>query len=146
MSAALTLPYVWATAVDKPMQEPMDGTAFYRRRTENLLQRYLRASLAVGRVPSVVEVTAFRGRATSSRRKNFEDVVIFTVDVESCLTTLDADALKLVVKIALQEYTFAEIAEQLRQDVRTVARNYGKALDRLTKELMKKKLLLRDEK
>lgn len=146
MSAALTLPYVWATAAEplpqsKPDAVSANGVIFYRRRTENLLQRYLRASMAVGRVPAVTQEVAQRGRVSSCRMKNFEDVVIFTIDVEKCLRMLDAEALKLVVKIALQEYMYLEVAEQLRQDVRTIARNYGKALDRLTVEFLKKKLL-----
>lgn len=146
MSAALTLPYVWATACDLSAQRECDtfteGVQFYRRRTENLLQRYLRASLAVGRVASIAEDVTLRGRATNSRMKNFEDVVIFTIDVEKCLRVLDPQELKLVVKIALQEYMFMDVAEQLQQHPRTIARNYWKALDRLTMEFLKRNLLV----
>jgi len=147
MSAALTLPYVWATAGEAPVRRkfiarPSEGLVFYRRRTESLLKRYLRASLAVGRVPSVVEDITLRGRVSSCRMKNFEDVVIFTIDVEKCLKTLEPQALQLVVKIALQEYMMQEVAVQLRQDVRTVTRNYGIALDHLTEAFLRKKLLV----
>ena len=148
MSAALTLPYVWATASAPPLQQERKpatttgGNAFYRRRTEGLLRRYLQASLAVGRVPIVAPDMTLRGRATSCRRKNFEDVVIFTIDVEKCLRMLDAEGLRLVVKIAIQEYMFLDVAEQTGMDVRTVARCYGKALDRLTEEFLKRKLLV----
>ena len=60
MSAALTLPYVWAAAAEplpqsKPEVTSADGAIFYRRRTEGLLRRYLRASMAVGRVPAVTQ-------------------------------------------------------------------------------------------
>jgi hypothetical protein len=149
MSAALTLPYVWATASEAPVRQqdaesPVEGLAFYRKRTEAVLRRYLRASLAVGRVPSVAEDITLRGRATSYRLKNFEDVVIFAIDVEKCLKGLEPQALQLVVKIALQEYMLMEVAEQLRLDVWKVSRSYGKALDRLTAEFLKKGLL--DEK
>ena len=146
MSAALTLPYVWATA-EEPLPQPAsdagstNGVVFYRRRTENLLQRYLRASMAVGRVPAFAQEVSSRGRATNCRMKNFEDVVIFTIDVEKCLKRLDAEALQLVVKIALQEYVYLEVATQLGQDVRTIVRNYGKALDRLTVEFLHRNLL-----
>lgn len=87
MSAALTLPYVWATAcetaVPQPKKEeaPKGEIAFYRKRTERVLRRYLRASLAVGRVPSVAGDLNLRGRATSYQLKNFEDVVIFDLSV-----------------------------------------------------------------
>lgn len=152
MSAALTLPYVWATAAEPlpqpapdvaPMsaEVPANGVIFYRRRTESLLRRYLRASMAVGRVPAFAQEVSQRGRATSCRMKSFEDVVIFTIDVEKCLKRLDKEDLQLVVKIALQEYMYLEVAAQLGQDVRTVVGNYGKALDRLTVEFLHKKLL-----
>lgn len=147
MSAALTLPYVWATAEETSARRrfaapPISGLAFYRKHTEGLLRRYLRASLAVGRVPSVVGDITLRGRVSSYRMKNFEDVVIFTIDVEKCLKALDPRALQLVVKVALQEYTFLEAAEQFRQNVRIVTRNYGAALDLLTIEFLKRKLLV----
>jgi hypothetical protein len=145
MSAALTLPYLWATACEAPANnnasDNQAGLPFYRKRTEALLRRYLRASLAVGRVPSVMEDTTLRGRASSYRLKNFEDVVIFSIDIEKCLATLDPQALRLVVKVVLQEYMLMEVAEQLRQDVWRVSRSYGKALDRLTAEFLKKGLL-----
>jgi hypothetical protein len=146
MSAALILPYVWATAVEvsapqRNSESSTEGLAFYRKRTEGILQRYLRASIAVGRVSSVAGVTTLRGRASHCRLKNFEDVVIFAIDVEKCLKTLNPQALQLVVRIALQEYMMIEVAEQFRQDVRTVRRNYGKALDWLTAEFLRKKLL-----
>lgn len=144
MSAALVLPCVWATAAPAQRlqaKKPATGLAFYRKRTENLLRRYLQASLAVGRVPSISEDIIVRGRASSRRMKNFEDVVIFAIDVERCLKVLDAEALSLVVKIALQEYALVEVAEQLHLDARTVARAYGAALDQLTITLRRKKLL-----
>lgn len=146
MSAALTLPYVWATAAKAPARRkytarPISKFAFYRKRTENLLRRYMCASLAAGRVPSVIGDLTLRGRVSSYRMKNFEDVVIFTIDVEKCLKTLEPSALQLVVKIALQEYTFAEAAGQFGQNVRTLTLDYGDALDRLTVEFLKKQLL-----
>lgn len=73
--------------------------------------------------------------------KNFEDVVIFAIDVEKCFGVLAPDALKLVVKIAIQEYMFQDVAGQIGSDVRTVASNYGRALDRLTEEFLRRKLL-----
>lgn len=149
MSAALILPSVWATATAAPVRSPQaerptTSLAFYRKRTENLLRRYLQASLAVGRVPSISEDITVRGRTSSRRMKNFEDVVIFAIDVERCLKVLDAEALNLVVKIALQEYALIEVAEQLHLDVRTVARAYGAALDELTMILRRKKLMIEE--
>jgi hypothetical protein len=146
MSAALTLPYVWATATEeraprRNAELPAGEIAFYRKRTEALLRRYLQASLAVGRVPSVAGDVTMRGRATNFRLKNFEDVVIFVIDVESCLKALEPGPLRVVVKIALQEYMLMEVSEELGQDVWRVSRIYGKALDNLTAVFLKKGLL-----
>ncbi|MGC2164003.1 MAG: hypothetical protein WA634_19035, partial [Silvibacterium sp.] len=97
MSAALTLPYVWATAVEIPeprenAEGPARELAFYRKRTEALLRRYLRASLSVGRIPSVANDMTLRGRVSSYRMKNFEDVVIFDLSVlKNQMTTLLGD-------------------------------------------------------
>lgn len=149
MSAALTLPYVWAVecvglARRRYEESVGGGLAFYRKRTEALLRRYLRASLAVGRLPSVLHDATLRGRASSYQMKNFEDVVIFTIDVEKCLKRLEAQALQLIVKIALQDYMLMEVASQMQLDARTVMRNYGHALDALTAEFLRRKLLNRE--
>ncbi|HEX5235108.1 MAG TPA: hypothetical protein VFW25_07240 [Silvibacterium sp.] len=144
MSAALTLPYVWATASGADARSentPIEGTAFYRRRTEKVLRRYLRASLAVGRVPSFANSLVMRGRATSYRLKNFEDVVIFAIDVEKCLKTLDAQGLQVVVRIAIQDYLLMDVAQQLCLDARTVNRKYRNALDLLTVQFLRKGIL-----
>lgn len=146
MSAALTLPYVWATAngpAARCENAPMEGIAFYRRRTESVLRRYMRASLAVGRVPSVARGLMLRGSASNSRRKNFEDVVIFAIDVEKCLKRLDRQGLQVVVKIAIQDYLLMDVAQQLQLDARTVNRKYGDALDLLTVEFLRKGILER---
>src|ERR1700761_9015624 len=110
MSTALTLPYVWA-ATTPPARtgcfraQPQNGIAFYRKRTEALLRRYLRTSLDMGRMPSPLGQTVFRGRASCSRLRNFEDAVVFVIDVEACLKRLDAHSQMLVARITLQEYT-----------------------------------------
>lgn len=149
MSAALTLPYVWATENSDPAprerEHVEEGIQFYRRRTEATLHRYLKASLAVGRVASVAQDVTLRGRASSYRVKNFEDVVIFAIDVEKCLKLLDVYSLKLVVKIAIQEYMVIEVAQQMGQDERTIARNYGRALDTLSKEFLRRDILSEED-
>jgi hypothetical protein len=54
----------------------------YRRRTIALLRRYARASVEVGRLPSLLGREFFRTRVTSYTMRNFEDVVIFVTDME----------------------------------------------------------------
>lgn len=138
MSAALMLPYVWAESSpeeDQPVaaRAPEGGIAFYRRRTELLLRRYMLVSLQAGRVPSVIGNCLFRGKATNYRTYNFEDAVIFLFDVEKCLNRLDPPGRELVARIALQEYTQEETAEFIGESLRSVNRKYGETLDALSR-------------
>lgn len=155
MSAAhafpnLALPYVWAVAEITPSQprlhrRPLSGAAFYRKHTEALLRRYMRVSLDVGRLPSILSRTVVRGRATCSRIRNFEDAVIFVIDVERCLKRLDMPSQELVARIALQEYTQAETAELTGQSARSIFRKYGESLDQLTAIFLEARLLNVDD-
>jgi hypothetical protein len=147
MSAAPILPYVWATVSRKAVNSrprSLGGLAFYRRRTEILLRRYMSVSMDMGRVPSVMRNLEFRGRGSSYRIRNFEDAVIFVIDVEKCLKSLDGFSQELVARIALQEFTQAEAAELMNQGVRTVTRKYAEVLDRLTSLFLDRELLVPD--
>ncbi|HEX3469961.1 MAG TPA: hypothetical protein VHT28_02145 [Silvibacterium sp.] len=149
MSAALILPYVWATVSERRLEKsvrlrPLGGLAFYRKRTELLLRRYMRVSMDMGRVPSVMGNIVFRGRASSYRIRNFEDAVIFVIDVEKCLKRLDGFSQELIARIALQEYTQAETAELMGQGLRSVTRKYAEVLDRLTSIFLESRLLIPD--
>jgi len=146
MSAVLILPYVWATTNQCARPEylrplPLSGAAFYRKHTEALLRRYLRVSMDMGRYPSLLSRTVVRGRASSCRIRNFEDSVVFVIDVERSLKRLDLASQELVARIALQEYTQAEAAELMGQSVRSVIRRYAEALDRLTGFFLEAELL-----
>ncbi len=149
MSAAAILPYVWATVSRKPAErglrsDSLGGLAFYRRRTEILLRRYMSVSMDMGRVPSVMRSLEFRGRASSYRIRNFEDAVIFVLDVEKCLKCMDGFSQELIARIALQEYTQAETAELMNHGVRTITRKYSEVLDRLTGLFLERGLLIPD--
>jgi DNA-directed RNA polymerase specialized sigma24 family protein len=61
--------------------------------------------------------------------------------VESCLKKLDGGGRELVARIALQEYTQAEVADMQGASVRTVMRRYADTLDRLTIILLEVDLL-----
>jgi hypothetical protein len=138
MSAALTLPYVWAGTVKTPplsasRRTPADGIAFYRRRTELLLRRYMFVSLQTGRVPSLIGKSVFRGKASSYRMHTFEDAVIFLFDIEKCLKRLDPCGRELIARIALQEYTQEETAQLTGQSLRSVIRKYAETIDTLSR-------------
>ena len=122
--------------------EPGESLAFYRRHTENLLRRYLYASLQVGRAPSLLADPVGRGWASSRTVRTFEDAVIFVLDVERCLNRLSALDRMLLSRLVLQEYTQAETAALLGMGTRTVAYKLPEALDRLTALLLKSDLLV----
>lgn len=105
----------------------------YRGRTLMLLKRYMRLSIEVGRLPSVLGREFFRTHVTSYSVSTFEDTVIFVHDVETCLGKLDPFSQALIAKIVLQEYSQDETARLLGCWRRTVGRRYSDALDRLSR-------------
>lgn len=121
------------------MSEP--ELSLYRNRTAALLRRYLRLSVELGRVPSMLGREFFRSRVTSYRMHNFEDVVIFVHDVERCLEKLDTASQQLLGRIALQEHSYPEAARLIGCTLRTVERRYPEALDHLTRLLLDHDLL-----
>lgn len=108
----------------------------YRQRTIWLLRRYMRLSVEVGRLPSLLGREFFRTKATSYRSPAFEDVVIFVHDIESSLAKLDRFFQELIARVILQEYTQDEAAELLQCNRRTVGRYLPEALDQLSEILL----------
>ena len=139
MSAALAMPCVLpeAQAVAQPdlpvyRPKPIDGLAFYRKHSTALLQRYMRASMELGRTPCLLGNLVFRGRVSSYRVTSFEDIVIFVLDVEKCLKRLDRSSQEVVAHVALECYTVEEAAGITGESERSAARIYAEAMDRLT--------------
>lgn len=147
MSAALTLPRVWARGsaparrTENATTKPLSSVAFYRKHTEALLRRYMYVSMHMGRVPSVLGNCMLRGMVSSYRVHSFEDAIIFIYDVEKCLKRLDPGARDLIARVTLQEYTQAEAAELTGQSLRSVVRKYAEAIDRLTGIFLELQLL-----
>jgi len=117
----------------------------YRRRTVALLRRYARASVEVGRLPSLLGREFFRTRVTSYTMRNFEDVVIFVADMEKAIEKLNAVQKRLLAMNVLEEYTVPEVARLLNCNQRTVERSLQDALDQLTEILLAGGLLERME-
>lgn len=116
-------------------------TAFYRKYTEAMLRRYGAMALQKGRVPSLLGRELFRGKVTSYRVHGFDDVIIFVTDVERCLKLLTPEQQRLVVRVAVQEYTLAETASMLRWSMRSTQRRYHEAIDELTAIFQKRGLM-----
>jgi hypothetical protein len=115
----------------------------YRDRTVALLRRYLRFSIEVGRLPSLLGKEFFRTRVTSYRTATFEDTVIFVHDVERSLEGLPEFDKNLIGTIVLQEYTHQEAAQVLGCGRRTVTRHYPEALDRVSEIFLRRQILTR---
>lgn len=126
----------------QPESEPPVSLAFYRKHTENMLRRYLYASMQVGRAPSILSDPVARGWASSRPIRTFEDAVIFVLDVERCLEQLNSLDRQLLSRIVLQEYTQAEAAALVGMSVRAISYKFPRALDRLTEKLLAAGLLV----
>ena len=115
----------------------------YRDRTTALLRRYLRLSVATGKMPAVLghKQQFFRSRVTSYRMHSFEDVVIFVHDVERCLARLDEMSQQVIARVVLEEYTYDEAAVRMGCSRRTLARAVPFAVDSLSEILLRERLL-----
>jgi hypothetical protein len=109
---------------------------FYRERTIALLRKYLRISIEVGRLPSILGRELFRSKVTSYRMASFEDGVIFVHDVEQALDQLAEFPRRLIATIVFQEYNQDEAAELLRCARRTICREFPNALDFLSERFL----------
>ena len=113
----------------------------YRDRTVAMLRRYLRLSIEVGRLPSLLGREFFRTRVTSYGSSTFEDSVIFVHDVERSLEKLSDYNKKWIAKTVLQEYSQEEAARLIGCTRRHAVRCYLEALDRVSEIFLKRGLL-----
>jgi hypothetical protein len=125
-----------------PAAEPLVSVAFYRKHTENMLRRYLYASMQVGRSPSILGESVGRGWCSSRPIRTFEDAVIFVLDMETCIGKLEELDRQVLCRVVLQEYTQAETAVLLGMSVRTICYKLPQAVDRLTERLLEAGLLM----
>jgi hypothetical protein len=128
-------------AEDAPVPAADPDLWLYRKRTVGLLRRYMRLSIEVGRLPSLLGREFFRTRVTSYRASTFEDAVIFVHDVERSLDKLSEFDKKLIAKIVLQEYSQEEAARLIGCGRRHAVRCFPEALDRVTEMFLKRHLL-----
>lgn len=108
----------------------------YRDRTVALLKRYARASVEVGRLPSLLGREFFRTRVTSYSMASFEDVVIFVYDMEQAINQLGHLEKKLIAMNVIEEYTQGEIARLLGCTRRWIEFQIPEAIDELTRILL----------
>lgn len=115
----------------------------YRPYTVGMLRRYLRRSVELGRLPSVLGREFFRAKVSSYRVTTFEDGMIFVHDVERCLEELTETQRALIARVALEEREFEDAARVLGCNERTVRRGYWAALDALSEVFVAREILRR---
>ena len=120
---------------------PESDLWLYRPRTVALLRRYARASVEIGRLPSLIGREVFRTRATSYSMKNFEDVVIFVTDMEHSLDQLPDFDRRLLAMNIFEGYSVPEVSRILCYPRRTIERQLQEVLDDLSGILLKCALL-----
>ena len=113
----------------------------YRRKVVRMLYRYMRYSMDVGRLPSLVGREFFRSKVSKYTTVTFEDRVIFVHDMETCLNRLDDFTREVLGRVVLQEYDHEEAAQLLGCTRMTVHRKLLEGLDRLTDILLEVDLL-----
>ena len=113
----------------------------YRDRTVALLKRYARASVEVGRLPSLLGRECFRARVSSYPMTSFEDIVIFVHDMDTVLQRLSPFQQRLIAMNVLEEYSLIEVARLLPCPLRTVEREVPDALDVLSRAFLESGLI-----
>ena len=114
----------------------------YRDRSIAILKRYIKLSVEIGRLPSLLGRDFFRGRVTTYSVSTFEDTVIFVYDVEQSLEKLNKFEQAMVAKIILEEYSQREAARILNCPLRTIEREFPEALDHLSEILLRGGILI----
>ena len=139
MSAMLASPCIVATATAVAESElpvgrpkPIVGFEFYRKHTVGLLRHYAQVSMELGQPQSALGKMVLRGRVSSYRLRTFEDGLVFVLDVEKCIKQLDRTSRRVVAFVAVEDYTMMEAVTLTGQSLRSIARIYGEAMDRLT--------------
>jgi hypothetical protein len=136
----------WMAGVGEQTGGPWLGTTemdlwSYRDRTVALLKRYARASVEVGRLPSLLGREFFRARVTSYSMKSFEDVVIFVHDMEQVLGKLSQLERKLIAMNVLEEYSQAEIARLMGCTKRWIEIQVPEAIDQVSRVMLESGLM-----
>ncbi len=124
-----------------PALPPPDEIRAYRKHVIAILRKFYRVSLEIGRLPSLLGGEVFRARVTSYRLQTFEDLVIFTHDIERCLESLPSFQRHVLTHVVFQGYTPEEASRLLACAPLTARRGTSKALDALAVLFLQRGLL-----
>jgi hypothetical protein len=117
--------------------------SLYRRYTKNILQRYFRCSIELGRLPAPLGkgLGFLRAKGSAYKLSSFEDTAVFVCDVEKCLTELNQFEQAVIHRMVLQDFSEFETADLLRCARSTVADRYRCALDKLSATFLSRGIL-----
>jgi hypothetical protein len=115
---------------------PAAELRMYRSLTFNLLRKYFRLSLSLGRLPSLVGRECFRTQY-ELQHHTFEDSVIFVHDMERCLQRLDPLSREMISLIVFQDFSWQQCSHLLNCPRRSVNRRFPLALDFLTRVMLR---------
>lgn len=121
----------------------MNLATYERVRTMNVLHRFFRTALLVGRMPSLLGREIFRSRVTSLPARAFEDAVVFVCDVERCLRELEPLERRLIAFCVLEDHSEWEAARRFQRSQSDVSRRLGRTLDLLHETFCRAGLLKR---
>jgi len=121
----------------------MNLASYERVRTMNVLHRFFRMALMVGRMPSLLGREIFRSRVTSLPARAFEDAVVFVCDVERCLRDLEPLEQRLIAFCVLEDHSEWEAARRFQRSQSDVSRRLGQTLDLLHETFCRVGLLKR---
>jgi hypothetical protein len=117
--------------------------SLYRKYTKNILQRYFRCSIELGRLPAPLGkgLGFLRAKASAYKVSSFEDTMVFVCDVEKCLKQLSDFEQAVIHRMVLQDFSEHETALLLRCARSTVADRYRDALDTLSATFLDRGIL-----
>jgi hypothetical protein len=104
---------------------------YERMRAMQLLNRFFRTSLLLGRMPSVMGEESFRSRIGGTPGRAFEDAVIFVCDIERCLAGLDEFDRQLIALCIFEDRSEYLAARRFGRSPAEIARRLGQVLDLL---------------
>jgi hypothetical protein len=122
----------------------MTSAEYLRWRTAGLLLRYFRASLSLGRIPSLLgsDYSCARTRHRTRPQMAIEDVVLFLCDIERCLAEFSPRDRRLLAFCIFEHRTEWEAARAFRQAQSAVSRRLAELLDLLYLQFTRKGLML----
>ncbi len=105
--------------------------SFERSQTMNLLLRFFRTALLLGRMPSLLGREIFRSRMDCKPARAFEDSVLFVCDVERCLRELEPLDQRILAFCILEDHSEWDAARRFHCHQGEVSRRLGRSLDAL---------------